>query len=575
MSSNAVVSISHTQTSPSANSVSFALSPFDRQHYQELIGARADTIKSVLSRIKDLFSLKTAVDAGAGVGFFSQTLHECGLDVCGFDGRTENVSEARKRYPHIPFEQGDIQDPSILVLGKFDLTLCFGLLYHLENPLLAIRHLRALTRKCLLLESMCIPGTLPSMLLREEPKEGDQSLSDVAYYPSEGSLVKMLYRAGFGYVYRLLLLPDHDDFRETSEHRRKRTVLFASVAPTDLFGFRLCVEAHETDDPWSKRAVTGRLDRFMSLPTGRKYAALAHRARRAFPRMPIPWRLPFGAWWLAQDGELDHKLLYERFEAAELTFVANILQPGMTVLDIGAHHGLYSLLCSKCVGRNGLVIAFEASPRECGRLARHVGLNRCANVHIEPCAVGSEHDFADLFVVDGACDWGNSLRAPVVKEPTYKVRVEVRAVDDVLLGLGISKVDFVKLDVEGAELSVLQGATRLLRAHSRPAILVEVQELRTQPWGYPSRAIVDFLTDLNFRWFSVAGDGALQPVSNLLDSYDANLVALPSERTREFRSLAERGSALRGKKTRRVTSRSRGIEILKSMVRVRRDHAEP
>jgi hypothetical protein len=80
----------------------------------------------------------------------------------------------------------------ILQLGWFDLVLCFGLLYHLENPLRAIRHLRGLTEKCLLLESMCLPEEKPSMLLREEPRQEDQSLTDVACYPSEGSLVKML-----------------------------------------------------------------------------------------------------------------------------------------------------------------------------------------------------------------------------------------------------------------------------------------------------------------------------------------------------------------------------------------------
>jgi hypothetical protein len=105
-------------------------------------------------------------------------------------------------------------------LGGFDLVLCFGLLYHLENPLLAVRHLRPLTEKCLLLKSMCIPDDKPSILLREEPSESDQGLTDVACYPSEDSLTKMLYRTGFSFVYRLAPLPKHDDFCETFEHRQ-------------------------------------------------------------------------------------------------------------------------------------------------------------------------------------------------------------------------------------------------------------------------------------------------------------------------------------------------------------------
>ncbi|MDP9339204.1 MAG: FkbM family methyltransferase [Acidobacteriota bacterium] len=553
--------------------VTVKLRPFDKREYRDLIHARENTIRGVLQRIKPGLGLRTALDAGAGVGFFSQTLRDGGLKVQGFDGREENVAEARRRFPSIPFEQGDVQKSAILELGKFDLVLCFGLLYHLENPLLALRHLRGLTEKCLLLESMCVPDDRPSLLLREEPREDDQSLTDIAYYPSESSLVKMLYRVGFAYVYRLAPLPDHDDFYDTREHRRKRTVLIASASAIDLFGFRLCLENHESQDPWSKAAqpksISQRMERFLRQPGRKKYFTLANRVRRTFPDVPIPWRLPFGAWWLAQSGELDRKLVNEGFEGKELHFVENFLRPGMTVLDIGAHHGLYSLLSSKCIGRKGQVIAFEASPRECRRLGQHVRVNGCANVRIEPCAAGGQAGTADLFVVDGACDWGNSLRAPAVSESTYRVRVEVRTVDDVLDGLGISRVDFIKLDVEGAELSVLHGASRLLSGASRPAILVEVQDLRTTPWGYRARDIVQFLTSLGYRWYALAPDSSLHVISSELDSYEANLVAFPCERAREFRSLVERRHLPVLHRSRPLSARRQGVQLLKSMLRVR------
>src|ERR1700719_3694200 len=224
------VSIRHPHA-PGPGQLAVKSSPFDQHHYQRLICAREEAIRKVLRRLNPALGLKTALDAGAGVGFFSQTLTDCGLSVRGFDGRAENVAEARKRFPHIAVALADLEDPTVLSLGKFDFVLCFGLLYHLENPLLAVRHLRALTEKCLLLESMCVPDDKPSMLLREEPSETDQGLTDVACYPNEDSLIKMLYRAGFGFVYRLAPLPKHDDFRETFEHRRKRTVLLGSAIP--------------------------------------------------------------------------------------------------------------------------------------------------------------------------------------------------------------------------------------------------------------------------------------------------------------------------------------------------------
>src|SRR5712664_3632408 len=420
--------------------ITMHLTPFDRKEYRQLIETRGETIQHVVTRLKRAVELSNAVDAGCGVGFFSQTLSECGLNVCGFDGRAENVAEARRRFPHIPFEQGDIENRTILQLGRFDLVLCFGLLYHLENPVLAIRNLRGLTEKCLLLESMCLPEEKPSMLLREEPRQEDQSLTEVACYPSEVSLVKMLYRAGFGMVYRVMPLPDHEDFRDTPEHARRRTVLLASAAAIDAAGFRLIPEPHEAEDPWAKKpAATAtlpqRIGRFLASPARRKYITLANRARRIFPGMPIPLRLPFGAWWLAEKSALDHELIYNEFEQMETRFVERLLRPGMTVIDAGAHHGLYTLLASKRVGGDGRVIAIEPSPRECERLEKHLRLNRCSNTELVPCALGEDPGEADLYLVDGCHDWCNSLRPPAVDEPVRTVRASVRRLDDVLAEL--------------------------------------------------------------------------------------------------------------------------------------------
>jgi FkbM family methyltransferase len=529
------------------STVSLALTPFDQRHYLELIRARGDTIRRVVAQLKPEMGLANALDAGCGVGFFAQTLGECGLYVRGFDGRLENVVEARRRFPRIPFGQGNVEDPDIARLGTFDLVLCFGLVYHLENPMLAIRHLRALTGKGLLLESMCLPGAEAGMMLRSEPSQEDQSLTDMALCPSEGCLVKMLYRAGFAAVYRVAssAMPDHDDFRETPEHARRRTVLFASVTPVTASCLERVAEPQDHRDPWAREnrgavrtGLPRRIHRFLRRPARTQYISLAQRARAVFPEMPIPLRLPFGAWWLAEKGALDHELIYDGFESAETEFVGRLLHPGMTVLDIGAHHGLYTLLASKRVGPEGRVIAFEPSPRERRRLLRHISINGCSNVFVEPLALGDHAGEADLFLVEGRQDWCNSLRPPEVDERTCTVRVEVRPLDDVMRVLGISRVDFVKLDAEGAELSFLHGASKLLQSASRPAILAEVQDIRTRSWGYPAREIVRFLASANYRWFALAEAGELQPVSSDLPSYDANLVALPRERVEEFSALA-------------------------------------
>jgi FkbM family methyltransferase len=285
-----------------------------------------------------------------------------------------------------------------------------------------------------------------------------------------------------------------------------------------------------------------RLWRFARAPRKAQYFALMNRARRVFPQMPIPLRLPSGDWWLAHESALDHDLMHGSFEEAEKRFVRKFLLPGMTVVDVGAHHGLYTLLAAKCVGRRGKVIAFEPSRRERRRLLRHVRVNGCWNVIVEGCALGDQAGDANLFMVEGAQDWCNSLRPPAVNGQTETRRVSVERLDDALWRLRVDAVDFVKLDAEGAELSVLQGAGELLRAASRPVILAEVQDIRAKAWGYRARQIVEFLAEERYCWFAVREDGSLRVAETDLDSYDANLVALPAERVDEIRKRIEGGA---------------------------------
>jgi hypothetical protein len=120
-----------------------------------------------------------------------------------------------------------------------------------------------------------------------------------------------------------------------------------------------------------------------------------------------------------------------------------------------------------------------------------------------------------------------------VTQQTETIRVPVERLDDVLWRLGIDGLDFLKIDAEGAELTVLQGARELLRRASRPVIMAEVQDVRTKPWGYAAREIVEFVLREKYCWFAVTSDGQLRPAAIDVDSFDANLVAIPAERINE------------------------------------------
>src|SRR5713101_2373991 len=198
---------------------------FDSEFTQNYTHVRQAFISEFLDAIGGTVPLKSAIDVGCGVGYFSKFLCERGLQVMGVDGRDENAKEGRRRHPEIKFQTKDVEDPSFAEFGLFDLVLCVGLLYHLENPFRAIRNLHALTGKVLIVESMCVPGPEPELLLLEEGKGHDQGLNYVAFYPTEACLVKMLYRAGFPFVYGFDRLPPDVQFRTTVSRKQSRIFL--------------------------------------------------------------------------------------------------------------------------------------------------------------------------------------------------------------------------------------------------------------------------------------------------------------------------------------------------------------
>jgi FkbM family methyltransferase len=269
--------------------------------------------------------------------------------------------------------------------------------------------------------------------------------------------------------------------------------------------------------------------RFLQKPWREKVKAILYHLVQAFPHIPIPVRLPFGAWWLARNDFVGAALFCGGFDNLECSFMDRFLHSGMTVLDIGAHHGFYTLLASKKVGSQGTVLAIEPSPRERKRLEHHLRLNRCKNVQVECCALGDVDGEAKLHLVLGSQNGCNSLRKPAVAEQTFAISVPIKRLDHILHDHELAKVDFMKLDVEGGELSVLKGGAGLLSSHTRPVILVEVQDVRTRPWGYPAREIVKFLSSLGYRWFRLLRDGNLEEIEADQTEYDGNFVAIPNE----------------------------------------------
>ena len=217
------------------------------------------------------------------------------------------------------------------------------------------------------------------------------------------------------------------------------------------------------------------------------------------------------------------------FEPNELTWMSQTLTEGMTMIDIGAHMGMYTLTASKLVGDSGVVVALEPSSREFQRLALHVNLNDLRNVRCIQVAASSASGEATLKI---ASEWNSGHNTfgeffnPDV-EIIREERVLTQTLDAVVSAQKLDRVDLIKIDVEGHELHVLAGAVETL-TRFRPRILIEVSEETLRRQGASVEAVLEFLTGHGYvlREFSEV-DGGLIPLAGSLGNESRNLVALP------------------------------------------------
>ncbi len=184
--------------------------------------------------------------------------------------------------------------------------------------------------------------------------------------------------------------------------------------------------------------------------------------------------------------------LYGSWEATVSQFLQSELQPGMVVLDVGAHAGYYTLLMAKQVGQNGKVIAFEPNSVVRELLIKNIGLNKYDQVTVSPFALFSREGTTALETLDIS-----NMRLSLHGAATNTQPVVMRAFDHCRVELGISQVNLIKIDVEGAELDVLQGMRELLD-NCYPALLIEVHFEGLTQFDHTSTELLDFVRSFGY-----------------------------------------------------------------------------
>jgi FkbM family methyltransferase len=185
------------------------------------------------------------------------------------------------------------------------------------------------------------------------------------------------------------------------------------------------------------------------------------------------------------------------------SFIESTLKPGDVFIDVGAHVGYFTLLAASRVGPSGTVLSIEPNPIAVDQLSRNVSRSGLQNVLTAHTACGDSHDPVRLYL---HTESNTSMASLSSANAASGVAVDVSCtpLDDLCMERGLARVSLVKIDVEGAELSVLRSMTRLLR-HMRPVVVLELEPRLLASFGTTSDSIVSFLADHDYRVAPLGG----------------------------------------------------------------------
>lgn len=185
---------------------------------------------------------------------------------------------------------------------------------------------------------------------------------------------------------------------------------------------------------------------------------------------------------------IEHDRVWER---GETDLLQGWLQPGMTFIDVGAHVGYYTLLAARRVAPDGLVFAFEPSPRNYELLLANVWRNGLTNVVCYPWAVADRNTFLELFL-----DERNTGDNRPFGDPPG---IPVRAVALDSLPQIRPPIDVVKIDIQGSEESAIAGMRGLLTSSPKARVTLEYWPFGLRALGRDERGALAYYRSLGYR----------------------------------------------------------------------------
>lgn len=226
------------------------------------------------------------------------------------------------------------------------------------------------------------------------------------------------------------------------------------------------------------------------------------------------------------------QLFLGEYEAHLRPIFQTFLTSGAVAVDVGANVGAHTLTLAELVGKDGRIFAFEPNPAIRRRLERNLELNHFTQVTVHDCALGDTEGSMSLRVpAAGSDEASNPGLASLVAldTPHDLVEVAVCRLDDLLDG-SIERLDLLKVDVQGFEMSVFRGMTDVLQRF-RPVIVFEYEKWAWDKAGDSLDCALEFFAGHSYVVRQLGKAGTIVRAPERDDHLE--MIALPCERAAE------------------------------------------
>ena len=203
-------------------------------------------------------------------------------------------------------------------------------------------------------------------------------------------------------------------------------------------------------------------------------------------------------------------MVRDNYEKQTTELFERIVKPGMIVFDVGAHVGYYTLLAARQIGETGEVHAFEPEPSNYNLLTQNVEFNNYQNVECVNKVVSKDTGSTELFLT--SLDNGRYSIYNHGLPKKRSVLAQSISLDDYVSDKNLTKIDLIKVDVEGAETDVLNGAVKLLNSLNVRNVIIEFNPELLQNAGVPPREFLVKSSSWRFNINYIDEDNGLLPL---------------------------------------------------------------